>query len=88
MSLKWHLPLMLFDDAGPTSQTSSTFVRCLYSLLGVGSEGETRFLVATSLKEQGLPDESWTPLMNSFEELAQPTEADAATTRQRSSPSC
>ena len=70
--LRWHLPLMIFDDAGPVSNISSTFVRCWYSVLGAGSERETRFLMSTGLKDAAGPDRSWGPIMQSFEDLAKP----------------
>jgi len=67
--LKWHLPLMLFDDAGPVSKANSSFARCFYSLLGTGSERETRIILATGFKQTGV-DRSWDPILASFEELA------------------
>ena len=74
--LRWHLPLMLFDDAGPVSNISSTFVRCWYSVLGIGSDRETRYLCATGLKEgNATEDKSWSVIMSQFEQLAQPAAA-------------
>ena len=71
--LACHLPLMIFDDAGPISKTSSSFVRCFYSILGIGSEKETRILIGTGLKE-GRPedDKSWPMILNQFRQLAEP----------------
>ena len=72
--LKFHLPLMIFDDAGPFSNTCSTFARTWYSLLGLGAEKETRFLIGSGLKDGGVPDLSWDPIMESFQRLAEPVE--------------
>ena len=67
---------MLFDDAGPVSNISSTFVRCWYSLLGIGSDRESRYLCATGLKEAASDeDKSWSVTMSQFEQLAQPAAA-------------
>ena len=74
--LSRHLPLMVFDDAGPVSNVSSSFIRCWYSLLGGGSEKETRFLINTGIKEDGKEDKSWAEILNSFERLAQPVDGD------------
>jgi len=74
--LSRHLPLMIFDDAGPVSNTSSSFIRCFYSLLGGGSERETRFLIGTGIKEEGKEDRSWVEILKSFEQLAQPMGGD------------
>ena len=74
--LRWHLPLMLFDDAGPVSNISSTFVRCWYSVLGIGSDRETRYLCATGLKEaSATEDKSWSVIISQFGHLAQPAAA-------------
>jgi hypothetical protein len=67
--LNYHLPLMLFDDSGPVSDANSSYARCYYSLLGVGSEKETRIIMATGLKKEG-NDLSWASILPSFEELA------------------
>ena len=72
--MKWHLPLALFDDSGPVSNSGSTFVRVWYSLLGVGSERETRFLINTCMKNNDLPDDSWRVIMNNFQQLAEPVQ--------------
>ena len=70
--LKYHLPVMLFDDSGPVSSTRSTYCRVWYSLLGTGSEVETRILISSGLKGGPEEDKSWPPLLASFEELAGP----------------
>ena len=75
--LKRHVPCLLFDDAGPVSATSSTFVRVFYSLVGNGSERETRYLIATGLKDGGLPDRSWPIMLDEFGRLAQPVAGDS-----------
>ena len=72
--LKFHLPLMLFDDAGPVSAHNSTFCRVWYSLLGTGSERETRVLLCTGLKYDEGEDRSWQVILEHFERLAGPTE--------------
>ena len=48
--LKRHLPIMLFDDAGPIRKTKSGYARQMFSLLGKGKEIETRFSISTGLK--------------------------------------
>jgi len=40
--LKYHVPLVLHDDAGPISKHTSAFVRNWFSILGKGGETETR----------------------------------------------
>ena len=72
--LKWHLPLMLFDDAGPVSATSSSFARAWYSILGRGSERETRFLIITGIKDDAREYRSWPIILDSFKKLAEPVE--------------
>ena len=52
--LKFHVPLMMFDDAGPISNTSSSYVCVFYSLLGVGSDKQTR-----SSWQQGSQGHMW-----------------------------
>ena len=32
-----HLPLMLFDDAGPVSAANNSFCRCWYNIIGKGN---------------------------------------------------
>ena len=59
-----------FDDAGPISHTNSSCVRIFYSLLGIGSEKETRYLMCTMLKVEEGEDKSWELIMASFEQLA------------------
>ena len=73
--LRWHLPLMLFDDAGPISAHNSSFVRVWYSIVGRGNEKETRFLMCSGLKDKDKDDMSWPVILESFEELAKPVEA-------------
>eukprot|EP00974_Lingulodinium_polyedra_P080441 7793181-Lingulodinium_polyedra.AAC.1 len=65
---------MLFDDSGPFSKNNSTSCRCWYSLVGVGNERETRFLIGTGIKDSQAPDLSWPVIMDSFSQLAQPVE--------------
>lgn len=67
--LRFHLPLVLFDDAGPVSDSQSSYARCYYSILGPGSEKETRIIMATGFKTPGV-DKSWGPILESFEKLA------------------
>ena len=45
--VNFHRPLMTFDDAGPISDAASSYVRVFYSILGVGSDTQTRCLMAT-----------------------------------------
>ena len=70
--LRFHLPLMFFDDFGPVTSTRSTMARVWYSLLGVGSERECRYLLGTGLKDDSLEDKSWSVIMQSFEDLSGP----------------
>ena len=65
---------MLFDDAGPVSAHNSTVCRVWYSLLGTGSERETRVLLCTGLKYDEGEDRSWQVILEHFERLAGPTE--------------
>ena len=74
-SLKYHLPVMVFDDSGPFSNTASTYVRVFYSLVGCGSDKQTRILLSTGLTQQDLPDLSWGPILSDFERLAAPVPA-------------
>ena len=57
--LNRHVPLCLFDDAGPVAHAHSSFVRCFFSITGQDMEMETRILLGTGLKEIELPDLSW-----------------------------
>ena len=70
--LRYHVPLAMFDDDGPISNLSSAYVRQFYSVLGTGSDKETRYLLSTGISGSPLPDESWLALMPSFEKLASP----------------
>ena len=72
--LKWHLPLIVFDDAGPFSATNITFARVWYSILGRGSEKESRFVISTGIKDNALEDWSWPVILDSFKRLAEPVE--------------
>ena len=75
--LRRHIPVIVHDDAGPVSKSSSAYVRNWWSLLGVGRETETRFLLSTVMKEQHeLPDLSWRAILRSFEELSRPVPDD------------
>ena len=70
--LRWHVPLVLFDDAGPVSKANSTWCRVWYSLLGKGGERESRYLIASGLKDEPGEDKSWATVLASFEQLAAP----------------
>ena len=71
--LRKHLPLMIFDDAGVTGKGKSAFCRTWYSLLGSGSDRETRVIMATAHKLNDSDDRSWPDILASFTELAKPT---------------
>ena len=70
--LRFHLPLALFDDAGPISNSQSAYVRQYYSVLGQGADREKRLLVCTGLTNAGLDDLSWQPILDSCARLAAP----------------
>ena len=70
--LKWYVPLIVFDDAGPCSNNDSAYARCYFSITGRGSDVETRILISTGLKNADLNDLSWPPIMASFDRLAGP----------------
>ena len=72
--LKWYVPLMIFDDAGPVTNNESSYARCYYSITGRGSDVETRIIIATGLKNDDLEDKSWPHVMRSFGKLAGPIE--------------
>ena len=72
--LRHHLPLMIFDDAGPVSKKGSAFVRVFYSILGSGAEMMTRFLIGTAIKGDKRPEKSWDRIMEGFEDLAGATD--------------
>ena len=59
---------MIFDDAGPVSKRNSSYARLYYSLLGSGSDHETRIVMATGIKTEG-HDASWPLILDSLEEL-------------------
>ena len=48
--LRWHLPLVLHDDAGHVSHSNSAYVRSWHSIMGKGREFESRFLIASGMK--------------------------------------
>jgi hypothetical protein len=73
--LKWYVPLMLFDDAGPVANDASSYARCYYSITGRGSDTETRIVMCTGLKNDDLDDKSWPPILASFDKLAGPIAA-------------
>ena len=68
--LRYHIPLVMHDDAGPVSKYNSAYVRSFHSILGVGKELESRFLVCTYMKQAGCEDRSWPSIMRNFEDLA------------------
>ena len=68
--LRFHVPLVMHDDAGPVSKINSAYVRSFHSILGVGRELEARFLICTCMKQAGMDDRSWGTIMRSFEDLA------------------
>ena len=70
--LKWYVPLMIFDDAGPVANDASSYARCYYSLTGRGSDTETRIIMCTGLKNDDLEDKSWQCILASFDKLAGP----------------
>ena len=70
--LKWYVPLMLFDDAGPVANNESSYARCYYAVTGRGSDTETRIIMCTGLKNDDLVDKSWQPILASFDRLAGP----------------
>ena len=70
--LKWHLPLMLCEDAGPVSTSKSSMIRIWYSLLGQGGERTTRYMINSYLKNTEEEDQSWPLVLRSFEMLAEP----------------
>ena len=70
--LSTSIPLSLHNDAGPFSKKQSVFVLSVGSMLGVGSELETRSLVATWVKGcfTDLPELVYDRLGRSFVFLA------------------
>jgi len=66
---------MVFDDAGVTGKGKSAYCRTWYSLLGSGSDRETRVLMATAHKLPESDDQSWPDILASFAELAKPLTA-------------
>ena len=67
---------MLFDDAGVTAKAQSAFVRVFYSLVGTGSAREMKIVVALAHKLGQESDNTWIPILDSFEKLAKPVDAD------------
>ena len=73
--LRYHLPLAIFDDGVPVSEHASAYCRLWYSLLGQGTENETRFLLGTAFSDgNDGPDLSWNLIMDDFARLAGPVE--------------
>lgn len=70
--LQYHVPVCVFDDAGPVSNSQSAYVRQWFSILGQGSDRETHLLLATGLAGTELEDKSWGPILESFAGLAGP----------------
>ena len=68
--LRRHVPVVLFDDAGPISNSQSSYVRQFYGILGQGADRETHLLLSTGLTNDGLEDKSWEPILASFGRLA------------------
>jgi len=70
--LRYHVPLVAHEDAGPVSHHNSAVVRSWYSICGVGGEVESRFLVSSRLKSPSVGgiDKSWPIVMESFEKLS------------------
>ena len=74
-SLRRHIPIIVFDDAGPCSKTLSTYCRCFYAILGKGAEWDSRFLISTGFKTEG-EDHSWHAIVKGFEKLSLPVTPD------------
>eukprot|EP00959_Pyramimonas_sp_CCMP1952_P205279 4292912-Pyramimonas_sp.AAC.1 len=73
--LRYHLPLAIFDDGVPVSAHASSYCRLWHSLLGQGTEKETRFLMGTAIETgDDKPDLSWEMIMDDFARLAGPVE--------------
>ncbi len=70
--LKWYVPIVCIDDAGPVSNVSSSYARCSYSVTGRGNDKETRIVIGTGIKDGNLEDKSWQPIIESFDTLAGP----------------
>ena len=70
--LRFHLPVCVFDDAGPISNSQSSYVRQWYSILGTGADRETRMLLCIGLTSTGMEDKSWPLILDSFSRLARP----------------
>ena len=71
-SLESSIPCDWHNDAGPVSRKRGAFVLNWGSILGIGSELETRFLSASYLKEDGdLPEGVWDVIEISMRGLAE-----------------
>ena len=71
--LRYHVPLLIFDDGVPVSEHASSYCRLWYSLLGSGIERETRFLMGTAYETgNDHPDLSWDVILDDFARLAGP----------------
>ena len=71
--LRFHVPLIVHDDAGPISELHGAYIRNMFSLVGSGSEADTRYVLSSHVKsDDGKADRSWEPILASFERLARP----------------
>ena len=69
--LRWCVPLVVHDDAGPINKNMSAYSRNFFGLLGSGPEVEARFLISTEVKNMSeFDDHSWPRILQSFEALA------------------
>ena len=68
--------MLFFDDASVTAKAQSAFVRVFYSLVGTGSAREMKIVVALAHKLGQESDNTWIPILDSFEKLAKPVDAD------------
>ena len=72
--LKYHLPLVLHEDAVPIANNHSAFVRSWSSVLGCGKETESRYVICTHIKDNAVAehgeDKSWPVILSSFQDLA------------------
>jgi len=72
--LKYHLPVVLHEDAVPISKHQSAYVRSWSSILGMGKETDTKYMICSYLKAvSDHPDRSWPLVLASFDELANPS---------------
>ena len=72
--LRYHLPLVMHEDAGPISHVHSAYIRSWSSILCCGKEIDTRLVICTYLKDalKNDDDASWPLILESFRTLAQP----------------